>query len=724
MTCTKEEIERKRLAALQKRQNKLMNVTPNKSAALLASNSFGTPKSSGSPRNNAYNSNASFHPYARVSNSSNSQAENSVPVGKIVNGTIYLISETRFEVNPSEFCVPLINIFKTIPSRSYDPGSKLWNFSVDDYHELIKKVAPLAPHVVLGSLPPYVLKVLQGQTMDPNNIDLTPVEATLRHKLMPFQEQGVRFGIARRGRCMIADDMGLGKTFQALGIASYYRHNWPLLIVTTSSMRETWQSKIHELLPSVPLMNIATLTTGKDAQLVADRQTEIVIVSYKITTMHTDLLKSKKFGVVIIDESHYLKSHKAQCTVALNSITRQCQRLVLLSGTPALSRPAELFTQLSLIEPKLFGSYTEYGKRYCAGKQTNFGWDMSGQSNLTELQILLQKRFLIRRTKEQVLTTLEGKTRETVLLDCTLLQFSKEEQQGLSQMAEAYNTKKSTEKHAALVTYFSESARVKIPAICKYIRQVTKETEGKFLVFAHHRNMIDAICSTLDEERVPYISIVGSTPPASRAELVDRFQHSASCRCAVLSVTAANSGLTLTAANLVLFAELHWNPGILTQAEARAHRIGQVGGVCVRYLIAPATADDAIWPMLQNKLNVLNDVGLSRDTFEDSTLKHQESKNNMTQYLSPISKNKNDYIPGTNIRKGTLKSDTSKNQMNGQTSSLNSQLNCQTSNGENTDDVITQFHMENDITMHEISAIEECFLGDDEDDALLANLDL
>ncbi|KAL0821998.1 hypothetical protein ABMA28_005384 [Loxostege sticticalis] len=731
MSCTKEEIEKKRLAALQKRQNKVLCVTPNKPSASPATNSFGTPKSAGGPiKNNAYNTSSSFHPYARLSNSpkcSNLQSENCVPVGKIVNGTVYLISEDRFEVNPSEFCTPLINIFKTLPSRSYDANTKLWNFSIDDYHELMKKVAPLAPHIVLGSLPSYVLKVLQEPMMDPNNIDLTPVEATLRHKLMPFQEQGVRFGIARRGRCMIADDMGLGKTFQALGVASYYRHNWPLLIVTTSSMRETWQSKIHELLPSVPLMNIATLTTGKDAQLVADRQTEIVIVSYKITSMHTDLLKNKKFGVVIIDESHYLKSHKAQCTVALNSITRQCQRVVLLSGTPALSRPAELYTQLSLIEPKLFGSYTEYGKRYCAGKQTNFGWDMTGQSNLVELQIILQKKFLIRRTKEQVLTKLEGKTRETVLLDQTLLHFSKEEQQGLSQMAEAYKTKTSTEKHAALVTYFSESARVKIPAICKYIRQVVKDNAGKFLVFAHHKNMIDAICSTLDEERVHYISIVGSTPPAARADLVDRFQHTASCRCAVLSITAANSGLTLTAANLVLFAELHWNPGILTQAESRAHRIGQQGGVCARYLLAPGTADDAIWPMLQNKLNVLNDVGLSRDTFEDSTMKHQESKNTLTQYLSPISKNKNDYIPGTNIRKGTLKSE-SANQMNRQTSNENKQSNNsngQMSNGDKSNDLEWEsFDMLNDVIMHETSAVEESFLDDDEDDALLANLDL
>ncbi|KAF9801922.1 hypothetical protein SFRURICE_016172 [Spodoptera frugiperda] len=618
MSCSKEEIERKRLAALQKRQNLLANRNTPIKTNPAQSVQGGSPLPSSS--NSGYKSFTSYsnrnHPYAKP-NVSGSVQEKHVPVGKVVSGTVYLISEDRFEVNPSEFCAPLIDIFKSLPSKSYDSKSKLWNFSINDYQQLMSKVAPLAPHVVLGPIPPYVLRVLREEAMDPSCVDLTPIEVTLRHKLMPFQEEGVRFGISRRGRCMIADDMGLGKTFQALAIASYYRHNWPLLIVTTSSMRFTWQSKIQELLPSVPMMNVATLTSGKDTQLVADKQTEVVIVSYKITSMYTDLLKSKKFGIVII------------CTMALAGITRQCARAVLLS------------------------------KRYCDGKQTNFGWDMTGQSNLTELQIILQKRFLIRRTKEQVLTKLEGKTRETVLLDQSLLDHSQETEKELSEVAEAYKTSRSSDKHAALITYFSESAKVKIPAVCKYIRELVSSEPGKFL------------------------------------ELVDKFQHSGSCRCAVLSTTAANSGITLTAASLVLFAELHWNPGILTQAEARAHRIGQSGAVRVRYLLAERTADDYMWPMLQNKLNVLNNVGLSRDTFEDSTLKHQESKNNISRYLTPaVTKNKNDYIPGTNIRKDSLK--------------------------ENENTSIDQM----DAGKQSNDDVEGSFLDDDEDDELLANLDL
>ncbi|XP_072945205.1 SWI/SNF-related matrix-associated actin-dependent regulator of chromatin subfamily A-like protein 1 [Epargyreus clarus] len=740
MACTKEEIERKRLAALQKKQAKMVNqntcvvsvsspVKPILTSKYLQSPSPGPLK--GDKRS------STFHPYSKTKQNQ----ESNVPVTKVVSGTVYLISEHRFEVHPSEFCTPLIDIFKTIPSKCYDSKSNLWNFSIDHYQDLMSKVAPLAPHVVLGPLPAYVFKVLKEKAVDPNQLDLSPIEDTLRQKLMTFQEEGVRFGIAHRGRCMIADDMGLGKTFQALAIASYYRHDWPLLIVTTSSMRETWQTKINELLPSVPLMKIVILSSRKDVNLVVDRQTEVVIVSYKITTIHLDVLKNKKFGVIIIDESHFLKSHKAQCTVALAGIARQASRVILLSGTPALSRPAELYTQLALIEPKLFTSYTEYGKRYCAGRQTNFGWDMSGQSNLAELQIILQKRFLIRRTKDQVLTMLEEKTRESVLLDET--QLEKGEEPRLSEMADACKRSNAADRHAALITYFSESARVKMPAVCKYIRQLVSEHSGKFLVFAHHRIMLDAICCTLDETSTHYITIVGSTPANIRADLVEKFQLLESCRCAVLSLTAAGAGLTLTAAGLVVFAELHWNPGILTQAESRAHRIGRSGGVCVRYLLARGTADDVMWPLLQNKLNVLNDVGLSTDSFEDAALKHQESNNKITQYLSPIRlpKNKNDYIPGTNIRKNS-ESRQKKLQIEVRRKSENiSQAEASRSIKE-LDDIADCFlddmSMETDNFNVESSKngntestnycdkddIDKSFLADEEGDELLANLDL
>lgn len=122
MACTKEEIERKRLAALQKRNNKLCN--PSKSNFNQNSPGRWNPMESGSPSPsssyvNKTQFNSRHHPYAKVARNSEERNASIVPVGKVVSGTMYLISEDRFEVNPSEFCTPLINIFKSMPSKSY-----------------------------------------------------------------------------------------------------------------------------------------------------------------------------------------------------------------------------------------------------------------------------------------------------------------------------------------------------------------------------------------------------------------------------------------------------------------------------------------------------------------------------------------------------------------------------------------------------------------------------
>ncbi|PBC26166.1 SWI/SNF-related matrix-associated actin-dependent regulator of chromatin subfamily A protein [Apis cerana cerana] len=101
--------------------------------------------------------------------------------------------------------------------------------------------------------------------------------------------------------------------------------------------------------------------------------------------------------------------------------------------------------------------------------------------------------------------------------------------------------------------------------------------------------------------------------PERRKYEIDKFQNNDSYIAAVLSITAANAGITLTAAQLVIFAELFWNPGILCQAEDRVHRIGQYKNVIIQYLIAKHTADDYLWPLIQKKMNVLNEVGLDQD---------------------------------------------------------------------------------------------------------------
>lgn len=94
-----------------------------------------------------------------------------------------------------------------------------------------------------------------------------------------------------------------------------------------------------------------------------------------------------------------------------------------------------------------------------------------------------------------------------------------------------------------------------------YILQILNQTK-KFLVFAHHQRVLDAIERILVKKEKKFIRIDGSSSSEQRKYFVDKFQLDDEYACAILSITAANAGITLTAATLVLFAELHWNPSV------------------------------------------------------------------------------------------------------------------------------------------------------------------
>jgi len=140
-------------------------------------------------------------------------------------------------------------------------------------------------------------------------------------------------------------------------------------------------------------------------------------------------------------------------------------------------------------------------------------------------------------------------------------------------------------------------------------------TDRKFLIFAHHKEMLNAIQEGLAAKRITFIRIDGSTPSTTRHTLVSQFQSSHNPQVALLSLTAAGTGLTFNKASLVVFAELYWTPGMLRQAEDRVHRIGQTETCEIRYLVGKNTLDEKIWPMVCHKLEV---VGETLDGQEES----------------------------------------------------------------------------------------------------------
>ena len=537
--------------------------------------------------------------------------------------TLALVDAKRFSAKMEAYNVDIIGIFKTIPSKNYNTVTKEWSFLLCDYQQLTDGLRRLS--IKVDGIPPIVLNALRDTNSKPeskpDDTDLSNVEDCIVKTLMPFQKEGVRFGIQHNGRVLIADDMGLGKSIQALAIAQHYKKEWPLLIICPSSMRMAWKQQILKWSKLIPEDDINVVLTGKDDPVSG----YVNIISYDLVVKFERIMLHNEFKVVIADESHFMKSSKAARTKACLPLLQKARRAILLSGTPALSRPEELFTQIKAVDYKLVpGGFHKFGLRYCNATQNRFGFDYSGSSNLQELKLLLESKIMIRRLKTEVLQELPDKQRQLVILDPSMVKVSKD----LKSQAQAFVSASKREQRSALLSYYSTTAEAKSKGVCEYISDML-ESGRKFIVFAHHLVMLDAVTALLQKKKKSFVRIDGSTHPKVRQSIVDVFQNDPDCLVAVLSLTAAGTGLNLTATSTVIFAELYWNPGILNQAEDRAYRIGQKNSVSIVYLFAQKTADDYVWPLVKDKLEVLASAGIGQDTDmegEVSTFKNPKQK--------------------------------------------------------------------------------------------------
>ncbi|XP_063068572.1 DNA annealing helicase and endonuclease ZRANB3 [Engraulis encrasicolus] len=453
--------------------------------------------------------------------------------------------------------------------------------------------------------------------------ELASLPEKLQKKLMPFQRDGIKFALSRKGRCMIADEMGLGKTIQAISVASMYRHQWPLLIVVPSSLKYPWIEELERWLPDLQPGDINLVESKTDTKGIS--VSKVTVLGYGLLTTDArqlvEALNKQCFQVVVVDESHYLKSRNAARTKLLVPIIQNASRAILLTGTPALGRPEELFMQIDALYPKHFGTWSEYAKQYCNAHYRYFGarrqWDCRGASHLDELHQRLGQ-VMIRRQKAQVLTQLPPKVRQRIPFDLPKDQ-AKEASSSLEEWERLMRSAGSgasgvmgagvpdnpfVEVMALITRMYKHTAVAKAGAVKDYIKMMLENEKLKFLVFAHHLVMLQACTEAVIEAKAGYIRIDGSVPSSERIQLVHRFQNEPETRVAVLSIQAAGQGLTFTAATHVVFAELYWNPGHVKQAEDRAHRIGQTCSVHVHYLIAKGTFDTVMWSMLNRKETV------------------------------------------------------------------------------------------------------------------------
>ncbi|KAF8401213.1 hypothetical protein HHK36_012142 [Tetracentron sinense] len=513
----------------------------------------------------------------------------------------------------------LVGSFRKIPKASWHAKERVWMFPISSLSSAEKVLSEInCANIEVEKLDPLVRRAIISTSAVPDLRDLYDrMPSFIESKLLSFQREGVRFLLQHGGRVNLGKSRYLPPTL-AIAFTACIRDAWPVLVLTPSSLRLHWASMIQQWLniPSTNILVVLSQWSGSNRggfTIVHSNTKGTIhldglfnIISYDVIPKLQNILMASEFKVVIADESHFLKNAQAKRTSASLPVLQRAQYAILLSGTPALSRPIELFKQLEALYPDVYKNVHEYGNRYCKGGI--FGV-YQGASNHEELHNLMKATVMIRRLKKDVLTELPMKRRQQhahIRIYSLEIAFTLGIAMQIACKSEEVESLKFAEKNLINKIY-TDSAEAKVPAVLDYLGTVI-EAGCKFLIFAHHQTMIDSIFQFLLKKKVGCIRIDGSTPASSRQALVSDFQEKDDIKAAVLSIKAGGVGLTLTAASTVIFAELSWTPGDIIQAEDRVHRIGQVSSVNIYYLLANDTVDDIIWDVVQSKLENLGQM--------------------------------------------------------------------------------------------------------------------
>lgn len=445
---------------------------------------------------------------------------------------------------------------------------------------------------------------------------------------LPYQKAGIAYALARPAT-LIGDEMGLGKTIQAIGVINTLPTDAKIIIVCPASLRLNWKREIEKW--SVLPRTIGIVENGKDWP-----EGDVIIINYDLLGKHAERL-AVQWDLLVIDEAHYLKNGKALRTKAAlgdkGTGGLRAHRRLFLTGTPISNRPIELWSLIHSLDPSGLGaSWRTFATRYCNGRQGRYGWEVDGASNLDELQRKLRASVMCRRQKSEVLAELPAKRRQIVVLPTNgasaavkaenkAFEATEKRLEALRLQVElgkagddenAYERAVEALRDATRAAFTEISvlrhrtALAKVPAVLEHLQN----SEEKQIVFCHHKDVAEELRAALAEFGV--VTLTGDSDMTDRQAAVDRFQTDPACRYFIGTMGAAGVGITLTASSHVIFAELDWVPGTISQAEDRAHRIGQTNSVLIQHLVLDGSLDARMANVLVEKQAVI-DAALDDD---------------------------------------------------------------------------------------------------------------
>jgi SWI/SNF-related matrix-associated actin-dependent regulator 1 of chromatin subfamily A len=399
-----------------------------------------------------------------------------------------------------------------------------------------------------------------------------------------------------------------GKSLQALAYIAHENFSRSL-IVCPASVKSSWVKEAKKWTK----MSFVEIDSKTDlSKIPAD--INLWIVNYDVLKKHLNTLLKTRFDCVTADEVHMVKSRTAQRTKALMAIAKHVPHIVLLSGTPLLSRPVEMYTLLNMVDPRTWNNWYDFTRKYCGGHQGRFGYEVGGATNTEELHTRIKRHF-IRRQKKDVLTQLPPKVRIDVPVQLSpemAEQYSAAEED-LASFLMMYKGKQpaevakmvAAEQLAKLNVLRQITAIGKIPTASDLIESVLEAGE-KILVFS---SFMEPLRQLQEKYADCSVMITGETSVQDRGAIVTKFQEDPNTKIFFGGIRSAGVGITLTAASNVVFLDYAWTPADMLQAEDRVHRPSQeASSVNIYQLHAEGTIDGRLLKLLKQKQVIFDKV--------------------------------------------------------------------------------------------------------------------
>lgn len=460
-----------------------------------------------------------------------------------------------------------------------------------------------------------------------------PLPANLQASLREYQEEGYnwmqRLADWGAGACL-ADDMGLGKTVQAIALLLARANKGAALVVAPASVLSNWESEIRRFAPTLNVYNLNASGASRKELIGQADAFDIVITTYGLLISEAAHLHEKKWSTIVLDEAHVIKNRETKMSKAAMKLSGEFR--LILTGTPLQNHLSEIWNLFEFINPGLLGSFQSFTARFI------MPIELRQDKQQQRLLKRLLSPFILRRTKNEVLNELPGKTEILLPVDLTKeeltlyetmrrkaeMSLKSKELNAVKTLAEITRLRQAA-CHPAMVKPDYEGPASKTALFMELVAEL-RENNHRALVFSQFTSHLDLIQKELERHRIDYLYLDGSTPLPQRSKLVKSFQ-TGSQPVFLISLKAGGLGLNLTAADYIIHLDPWWNPAIEDQASDRAYRIGQTRPVTVYRLIARHTIEEKIIELHHTKKDLADSL------LEGSNMAHKLTREEMLELL-------------------------------------------------------------------------------------------